>query len=62
MGIGKTHHPRPSAGKNVSLSPLKKKSIYENKSIQAHFRYQIVSLYSLLNRKEDFLSSLKGKK
>lgn len=34
-----------------SLSPVKKKHITENKSLQAFFRNQLVSLFTLLNRK-----------
>lgn len=45
-----------------SLSPVKKKYITDNKSLQAFFRYQIVSLFTLLSRKEDFVNSLRGKK
>ena len=45
-----------------NLSPIKKKHITDNKSIQAFFRYQMVSLLTVLNRKEDYINSLKGKK
>ena len=45
-----------------SLSPVKKKYITDNKSLQGFFRYQLVSLFSLLSRREDFINSLRGKK
>lgn len=34
-----------------SLSPVKKGRITDNKSLQAYFRNQLVSLFALLNRK-----------
>ena len=48
--------------KSVAPSPSKKKHITDNKSLQAFYRYQIVSLISLLSRREDYINSLRGKK
>lgn len=45
-----------------NLSPVKKPKITENKPLQAFYRYYLVSLLTLLNRKEDYLNFLKGKK
>lgn len=47
-------------GKN--LSPVKKPKITDNKSLQAFYRYQLVSLLTLLNKREDYLNFLRGKK
>lgn len=58
----RTYHTCKNATKNGSLSAIQKKHINDNRSINAHFRYQIVSLLTLLDRKEDFFNSIKGKK
>ena len=47
-------------GKN--LMPVKKPKITDNKSLRAFYRYQLVSLFTLLNKKQDYVNFLKGKK
>jgi hypothetical protein len=44
-----------------SLSPVKKTKITANRRIIASLRYQIVTLYSLLGKREDYINCLKGK-
>lgn len=44
-----------------SLSPVKKKRPIENPKISSTLRYQLISLYSLLSRREDYMNFLKGK-
>jgi hypothetical protein len=44
-----------------TLSPVKKVKITDNKKIVASLRYQIVSLYQLLGKRDDFMNYLKGK-
>ena len=44
------------------MSPVKKKHFSDNKAIQTFFRYQIVSFLILLNRKEDYINSLRANK
>ena len=39
-----------------------KSKLTENKRIKVFFRNQLISLYQLLDRKEDYFSLLKGKK
>ena len=43
------------------MSPVKKPKITENKKIIASLRYQIVSLYQLLGKREDYMNYLRGK-
>jgi hypothetical protein len=43
------------------LSPAKKTKITDNKNIIASFRYQIVSIFTLMNRREDYMNFLKGR-
>lgn len=47
--------------KMKSLSPVKKKRPIENPKIYSTLRYQLISLYSLLSRREDYMNFLKGK-
>lgn len=44
-----------------TLSPVKKPKITENKKIIASLRYQIVTLFHLLGRRDDYMNFLKGK-
>lgn len=44
-----------------SLSPVKKKRPIDNPKISSHLRYQLVSLFSLVGRREDYMNNLKGK-
>lgn len=44
-----------------SLSPVKKKRAVDNPRIIVHLRYNLVSLFGLLGRREDFMAGLKGK-
>lgn len=44
-----------------NLSPVKKPKITENKKIIYSLRYQIVSLYQLLGRRDDYMNFLRGK-
>ena len=45
-----------------SVAPPRKVHISDNKALQAFYRYQLVSLMTLVGRKEDFINSLRGKK
>jgi len=52
---------KQSRVKVKSLSPVKKIKITENKRIIASLRYQMVSLYNILGRREDYMIFLRGK-
>lgn len=39
-----------------------KSKLTENKALKVYFRNQMITLYQLLNRREDYFSQLKGKK
>ena len=41
---------------------MKKKSYLIDRAIHAFFRYQMVSFLTLLNRKEDYINSLRANK
>ncbi len=44
-----------------NLSPVKKPKITDNKKIIYSLRYQIISLYNLLGRRDDYMNFLRGK-
>lgn len=44
-----------------TLSPVKKPKITENRKIIASLRYQIVTLFQLMGRRDDYMNFLKGK-
>ena len=47
--------------KSHSYSPEKKDKITNNKSLTIFYRYQLVSLFALLNRRELYILYLRGK-
>jgi hypothetical protein len=44
-----------------SLSPVKKANITANKTIIVSLRYQILTLYNLLGKREEYFNYLRGK-
>jgi hypothetical protein len=51
---------RPARSKQP-LSPVKKQRVIDNRKIIVSLRYQLVSMMSLLGRREDYVNWLRGK-